>query len=156
MATVTTLEAEAFVHRLGGTPVCAALDAGREQLAWALFEERQGQLHQTGSERITGPANMLRSLPSPALICGEALERHGEALSETVPKGVRLALPYLPGQRLLAVAYLGTARIKAGLVQEPATIQPLYLRRPTITEPRRQSSAAAPDAGGTSLTGTVR
>lgn len=147
---VTTLEAEAFAYRVGGMTVCAMLDAGRGQLAWATFEEKQGQLDQTSSEQIAAPEELLRGLRSPTLLCGEALERFGEALSNSAPKGVRLALPYLPGQRVAALAYLGNIRLQAGQVQDPASIEPLYLRQPTITEPRRQPSATTPAVSSSS------
>ena len=136
LVTATTLETEAFAYRTGGTHVCAVLDAGRGQLAWALFEDRQGQLHQTSGESIATPEELLDTLDSPTLLCGEALEKYGETLSNAAAKGVRLALPYLPGQRVSALAYLGNVRLQAGLVQDQSTVQPLYLRRPTITEPK--------------------
>ena len=147
LVTATTLEIEAFAYRTGGMPVCAVLDAGSGQLAWALFEDSHGQLHQTGGESIATPEELLDTLDSPALLCGEALEKYGEALSNAASKGVRLALPYLPGQRVSALAYLGNVRLQAGLIQDPSTVQPLYLRRPTITEPRQQPSAATGGAG---------
>ncbi|MEK7777240.1 MAG: tRNA (adenosine(37)-N6)-threonylcarbamoyltransferase complex dimerization subunit type 1 TsaB [Chloroflexota bacterium] len=146
LVAVTTLEAEAFSHRMSGVPVCAVMDAGRGQLAWALFEERDGQLCQLGDEQIDTPEELLDKLPSPALLCGEGLERYNEALSKGAAHGVRLALPYLPGQRVAALAYMGIARLQAGLVQDTGAVQPLYLRRPTITEPKGQPAAAGRDA----------
>ncbi len=136
LVAVTTLEAEAFPHRMSGVPVCAAMDAGRSQLAWAVFEEQDGQIHQATVEQISTPEELLDNLPSPALLCGEGLERYNEALLERASGGVRLVLPYLPGQRVAALAHLGNARLQAGLAQDTGTVQPLYLRRPTITEPK--------------------
>ena len=136
LVTATTLETEAFAYRTGGMPVCSMMDAGRGQLAWALFEDRLGQLHQTGVESIATPEELLDTLDSPILLCGEALEKYGEALSNAASRGVRLALPYLPGQRVSALAYLGNLRLQAGQVHDPSTVQPLYLRRPTIVEPK--------------------
>ncbi len=149
LAAVTTLEAEAFPYRMSGVPVCAVMDAGRGQLAWALFEEREGQLQQATVEQISTPAELLDKLPSPTLLCGEGVEKYNEALSKGAAHGVRLALPYLPGQRVAALAYLGNSRLQAGLAQDPGTVQPLYLRRPTITEPQQQPWAADRDAAPT-------
>ncbi|MEE8443652.1 MAG: tRNA (adenosine(37)-N6)-threonylcarbamoyltransferase complex dimerization subunit type 1 TsaB [Dehalococcoidia bacterium] len=144
IATVTTLEAEAYAHLVGGFTICPVLDAGRGQLAWATFAQIQGELSQTSEERISTPEELLSSLPSPALLCGEGVEQYGEALSTSAPKGVVLALPYLPGQRVSALAYLGNIRLKAGQVQDPASVQPLYVRQPTITESRRHPLGTAP------------
>ena len=139
LVAATTLEVEAIAYRFGGVPVCAALDAGRGQLAWALFDERDGRFRQSGEEKISDPQDMLSDLPSPTLVCGEALEKYRDVLITTVPEGVRLVLPYLPGHRVVSLAYVGMARLQSGETHDPATIQPLYLRRPTITEPRRPS-----------------
>lgn len=138
LVTATTLETEAFSHRPSTVPLCAVMEAGRGQIAWALFEDRDGGVHQTSVEAITTPEDLPHALPSPALICGEALEQHGDVLSSDAPSGIRLALPYLPGQRLAALAHIGHARLESGQRQDPTTLEPLYLRRPTITEPRQR------------------
>lgn len=132
----TTLEAEAFSYSAAGMSVCAALVAGRGEVAWALFRRVDGILHQAGVESLSTPEELLQYLPSPTLLCGEALEQYGKALAEAAPPGIQVAHPYLPGQRVAALAYLGYARVQAGQVQDPATLQPLYLRRPTISEPK--------------------
>ena len=146
LVAVTTLEAEAFAHRGSGVPVCAVIGAGRGQLAWALFEDREGQLYQRSNEKVTPPEELLSVLPTPTLLCGEALEQYGEALSNDAPNGIRFALPYMPGFRVIALAYLGNLRLQAGLIQNPVTVQPLYLRQPTISEPRRPFPATPTEA----------
>ena len=141
LVVATTLETEAFLYRSSTAPICAVMEAGRGQVAWALFEDfedRDAALHQTSVEATTTPEDMLRALPAPVLICGEALEQHRDALSSDAPSGIRLALPYLPGQRVAALAHIGHARLESGQRQDPTTLEPLYLRRPTITEPRRR------------------
>ena len=137
LVTATTLEMEAFPHLTAGLPVCAVLDAGRGQVSWALFEAHGDQLAQTSEEAIATPQEVLQSLPRPTIICGEALELHREAFTSVIPPHLKPALPYLPGQRLLSLAHLGLSRLQAGLTVDVLSVQPLYLRRPTITEPRR-------------------
>ena len=136
---VTTLEAEAFSYRTAAIPVVALFDLGRGELGWASFSNTSGEFRQTSPERIATPEALAEELPSPALLCGEGLERHGPALAEAtqaISKEVRLVVPYLPGLRVSAVARLGYARLLAGRTQNPATLQPLYLRHPTITAPK--------------------
>ena len=137
LVTATTLEMEAFPHLTAGLPVCAVLDAGRGQVSWAMFEARGDGIVQTSEEAIAAPQEVLQSLPHPTIICGEALELHREEFTSDMPSHVKPALPYLPGQRLLSLAHLGLSRLQAGLTVDVVSIQPLYLRRPTITEPRR-------------------
>jgi tRNA threonylcarbamoyl adenosine modification protein YeaZ len=145
LVSATTLETEAFLYRHTGKTICAVLDAGRDQVASALFWANDGTISKVREEDINTPRDTLFSLPSPTLVCGEALEKFGATMSEATPEGVTLALPYLPGQRVVSLAYLGWARLNAGVTQDPASLQPLYLRRPTITEPKRPD-AQRPDA----------
>ena len=135
-----TLECEAHPFRAAGLPVAAVLDAGRGELAWALFKETDGRFQQDAPEEIAPPEQLLLRLPSPVLLCGEALHDHGPAIAEaaaSVSRDVRLAAPYLPGLRISSLAHLGHTRLASGASQETATLQPAYLRRPTITEPGR-------------------
>ena len=137
LVVATTLEMEAFPYLPAGLPACAVLDAGRGQVSWALFEARGDRIAQTSEEAIATPQEVLQSLPGPSILCGEALELHRAAFTAGMPPHVKPALPYLPGQRLLSLAYLGLSRLQAGLTVDVLSVQPLYLRRPTITEPRR-------------------
>ncbi|MBI4339332.1 MAG: tRNA (adenosine(37)-N6)-threonylcarbamoyltransferase complex dimerization subunit type 1 TsaB [Chloroflexi bacterium] len=137
LVTATTMEVEAFPYLAAGRPVVAVLEAGRGELAWASFQEQEGRLHQEGPERISSPQELAASLPASSILCGEGLERFADTLKEALPMDARLMLPYLPGQRLAALAYLGLRRLQAGETSSPVTLQPLYLRRPTITEPGR-------------------
>ena len=145
LVSATTLETEAFLYRHTGKTICAVLDAGRDQVASALFRANDESISKLREEEINTPRDTLFSLPSPTLVCGEALEKFGATMSEATPEGVTLALPYLPGQRVVSLAYLGWARLNAGVTQDPASLQPLYLRRPTITGPKRPD-AQRPEA----------
>ena len=134
----STLECEAYPLRAAGLPVATLLDAGRGELAWALFNEVQGRFQQNAPEEIASPEQLLPRLPSPVLLCGEGLQDHADAITDTaasLSQDVRLATPYLSGLRISSLAHLGHARLVSGETQNPATLQPAYLRRPTITEP---------------------
>ncbi|MBI4197498.1 MAG: tRNA (adenosine(37)-N6)-threonylcarbamoyltransferase complex dimerization subunit type 1 TsaB [Chloroflexi bacterium] len=141
LASATTLEVEAYPYRWTGMPVCAVLDAGRGEVSWALYELGGGGLRLVQPEGITEPSQLGALIPDDALVCGEGLERFSRELQSGLGPACRLALPYHPGQRLAALAHLGWLRLRAGQRVDPAALQPLYLRRPTITEPGRPTSA---------------
>ena len=134
-----TLECEAHPFRAAGLPVAALLDAGRGEVAWALFNEDHGRFQQDAPEEIAPPEQLLPRLPSPVLLCGEGLHDHGPAITDAAASlpNIRLATPYLSGLRISSLAHLGYTRLASGTTQDPATLQPAYLRRPTITEPSR-------------------
>ncbi len=139
---VDTLLCEAFTFRAAGVPVAALLDAGRGEVAWTLFTDTGSGFQQSNEPRISSPDELINALPPHALLCGEGLEHHELALAEAVasaPGQVRLALPYLRGLRVSALAHLGHARLTAGQTDDAASLQPAYLRAPTITPPRPRS-----------------
>ncbi|MDP6495522.1 MAG: hypothetical protein QGI09_08935, partial [Dehalococcoidia bacterium] len=133
----TTLETEAYPYAATGHSVCAILDAGRGQFSWATFGPMAEPLHQTTPEAIANTEELMATLPPDTLICGEGLEKFGEDIHASVGKSMRLALPYLPGQRVISLAYMGWQRLQAGQLQDPTTLQPFYLRRPSISQPKR-------------------
>lgn len=136
-----TLEVEAFPYASTGLPVYATGDAGRGQLAWAAFlEDKQGWRKITG-ERIATPQELAEALSAPGIICGEGLAGHGAALRPLLPQGVYPVQTTPPTRRAATLARLGWERLTRGEQDDPATLQPLYLRRPSITMPRGHSGA---------------
>lgn len=139
VVTASTLECEAYPFRSTGLNIAAILIAGRGELAWALFNESQGSFRQVAPEEVAPPTQFVPYLPSPSILCGEGLLDSNIAEATASTPNIRLATPYLPSLRVSALAHLGRTRLQAGMTQDAAAIQPLYLRRPTITEPRDSS-----------------
>lgn len=133
----TTLEIEAYTHHASNSPICSILDVGRNQIAWAVFEGTNGTLSQITEETISDPADFMASIPPRALICGEGLEKFGNTLRISSQNQATFAFPYVPSQRVASLASLAWQRFHTGDVQSANTLRPLYLRRPTITPPRR-------------------
>ncbi|MBI4198948.1 MAG: tRNA (adenosine(37)-N6)-threonylcarbamoyltransferase complex dimerization subunit type 1 TsaB [Chloroflexi bacterium] len=144
LLTATTLEAEAFGYRAVAEVLGAVLDAGREEVYWAWFERRGARLAQTSEERVGPPREVVREASPQALLCGEGVERHEESLAQDLPPGARLALPYVPALRVASLALLGWAKLQEGPGEDPAAVQPLYVRRPSVTLP---SSSGAVSSG---------
>ncbi len=137
LTAVTTLEAEAFFFAALGTPVCAVMDAGRGEVAYALYQPTDEGLRLAMPEGIAEPAKLAEALPAGTLVCGEGLERYARELEGALAGKARLALPYQPTARVAALAQLGWRMLTAGQGVDPTTVQPFYLRRPSISEPRR-------------------
>ena len=53
LVAVDTLRCEAFSLRTVGVPIAALLDAGRGELAWALFKDTGGEFQQTTEPQIS-------------------------------------------------------------------------------------------------------
>ena len=132
---VSTLEAEAYPYANLGTPICPLIGVGRREVAWAGYQGGVNGWRQTGPEEITTPASLPQLIPPGSLLCGEGLAANEPLLREAL--GTKAILMEYPGpsQRLWALARLASERMEGGLAGDPAALQPLYLRRPSITPP---------------------
>lgn len=142
LVAVDTLLCEAFPFRSAGITVIAVLDSGRSQLSWAPFSysrSTEGEFVQLADSKTSTPEDLIGEIHAPTLICGEGLENHRAVLQELADatnESINLALPYLLGLRLASLAHLGHLYFSAGNTVDPTTLQPEYLRPPTITPPR--------------------
>ena len=134
---IGTLDLEAWPYRDSGLPVCALLDAGRGEVAAALFAAGQ----RIRPDQICPPAELPAEGEEPTLFCGEGLAAHAELLRQRLGRRAVIA-GNAPAARLYALAALGQQRLAAGDVDDVASLQPYYLRMPTIGGPKRRDRVA--------------
>jgi tRNA threonylcarbamoyladenosine biosynthesis protein TsaB len=125
----TSLEVEAYPHAAAPWPVCAVHDAGRRELAWAVFRGPAAQWRQVTAEHITPPQELARKLRGRTLLCGEIPEWCLPGLLEALGARAVLPPPVARLRRAAALAELGFRRLEAGQVEDLHALQPLYLRR---------------------------
>lgn len=167
---VSTLDVIAAQQQQWRGTICAVMEAGRGELyaACYLFDESEaaGQvsydLQRLSDYLLEAPArlkeNVLarvnewagvpgeRELP-PVLFCGEMSEASRAALLAQMPES--LFLPPLQSTRhAVTLATLAFSRFHSGIVDDPLLLEPLYLRRPSITTSARKQ----PLLGGGSKT----
>lgn len=134
MAGIGTLDAEAQPCLQSGLPVCALLDAGRSEVSSAYFGPDGQRLRE---DRICPPTELLEEVAGPALFCGEGTAAHAEVIRERLGDRA-LVVGHSPAARLWALATLGHERLEAGEPDDVATLQPYYLRMPSIGGPKRR------------------
>ncbi len=130
---ISTLEVEAFPNAGTSLPVCPILDAGRGEIAAALFCLDDGKWRRLVEEHITVIDSLIAGIADSTVFCGripgEVAARLMEKLGEKV-----LMPPEVRGlERASSLAGLGWGRLEAGDFDHSPTLQPLYLRRPSIT-----------------------
>lgn len=137
---VSTLSIQAYSHSLTGLPVCAIFNAGRGEIATATYEMKDGKWNQLTPERITTLDALIQETSNKAVFCGDYIpEIEGQLKSALGEKAV-IPEPSANLRRAVYLAELGNLELKAGKPQNPATLQPIYLRRPAITAPRKRLS----------------
>ncbi|MGB9886144.1 MAG: tRNA (adenosine(37)-N6)-threonylcarbamoyltransferase complex dimerization subunit type 1 TsaB [Moorellales bacterium] len=138
LAGVPSLEVAAAAAEVHGGLVCPTLWSRPGEVYWALLRKKSEEwdyLTPPGALAVAALASELARREEEVWLCGEA----AKAVAEAAASGRRLRLAPATGRRLLAaeVARLGRARLVAGQRDDPMGLEPLYLRPPGITRPRR-------------------
>jgi tRNA threonylcarbamoyladenosine biosynthesis protein TsaB len=137
LAGVSTLAVEAYSFAATGLPICAIHSAGRGEIAAATYQLLNGEWRQVVAEHITTLDTLLAGTTEKTLFCGEILEAAIEVIRKSLAENAVIPAPAARVRRAAYLAELGQKRIAAGDADNPATLQPLYLRRPVISQPKK-------------------
>ncbi len=139
IAGVSTLSAEAYRYAATGLPVCALLPAGRSDVAWAVFREAGGDWQNIMPETVSELAGIFPHIATATIFAGEVASSVYESICAAL--GELAVLPIKPlKSRAQALLELGAQRLDAAHADDVASLQPLYLRRPSITRPRSKAA----------------
>jgi tRNA threonylcarbamoyl adenosine modification protein YeaZ len=135
---ISTLEATAYQHAESGLPVCAIQNAGREEIAAAVYRQkpRKGWVQMTEAH-ITTPDKLIAGIKEKTVFCGEINEAAAERIKRLLRTRAIVPAPAFQLRRAAYLAELGRQRKEAGDFDDVAILQPIYLRRPPITERKK-------------------
>jgi tRNA threonylcarbamoyladenosine biosynthesis protein TsaB len=181
---ISTLEMIAAEHGSWRGPVGALLEAGRSELYAAYYlcdedEHADGdvnyRLKLQGEYLVCSPEQLATYLQenaerwmatsgevkvhqerdrSAVLFCGEISAASRQALRHYLP-GQSIFVPALHASRHASVlAQLALQRVRDGQVDDPLLLEPLYLRRPSITKSTRKQPLLTGDRGKQDIRGT--
>ncbi len=132
---ISTLEAEAWQYALTGLPVCPVLNAGREEVAFALYRMIDSRWEQLEEERLGTVENLCSRITAATVFCGEHVRAIASELTEKLGKKALIVSPVSGIRRAGFLAELALKRMDAGDFDDTATLQPHYFRGPSITKP---------------------
>jgi len=135
---VSTLEAAAYQHAETGLPVCPIFCAGREEIATAMYQKKYHKWLRLATEHITTVDALCSQITTKTIFCGEFIPSVATQLGEQLRQRAIIPPPATRLRRASFLAELGQQQLAAGNYDNPATLQPLYLRRPPITKPRHR------------------
>lgn len=130
---VSTLEAEAFPYAAIGLPICPIQNAGRSEIATALFQTKRGKWCRLIDEHITTIEKLVPEIKTRTIFCGKIPHdtvlqlRQGLGRKALIPDGAATL------RRAGYLAELGWSKLKENNSDHSPTLEPLYLRRPAIT-----------------------
>lgn len=132
---IITLEVEAFPYVETGLPVCPVQNAGRGEIAAAQYQLQNGNWQRLIVEHITTVEELCAKIATKTIFCG----RFSPDIARHIEKCLGNRAIILKGlRRAGSLAELGWRRLKMGETDNPATLQPLYLRSPSVTTKSRK------------------
>jgi tRNA threonylcarbamoyladenosine biosynthesis protein TsaB len=133
---ISSLEVVAYGHADSGLPICPIRNAGRGEIATAMYQMKDNKWRQLVAEHITTLDVLCSAITVKTIFCGEFVAEVASELKKKLKEKVVIAAADPPRGRLLAE--LGKRRLDAGDFDHAATLQPLYLRRPAITQAKHR------------------
>jgi tRNA threonylcarbamoyl adenosine modification protein YeaZ len=132
---VSSLELEACQYAESDLPIGPVFNAGRGEIATALYQKKANKWQQLAAEHITTVDALDSEIKVKTLFCGEYVPIIADELKKKLKDKAVIAPPQ--PRRASLLSELAKGRLKAGDYDNPTTLQPLYLRRPAITRRRR-------------------
>ena len=136
LAAVSTLAVEAYPHMSSQSLIRPVLDAGRGELVVGAFRVQEGELVEVVPPSIVSLEQLCASIRGPTLFCGEYLPAIASDLARGLGPPAAMAPPAALVRRPAYLAALGWQRLVRGQTEDIATLEPVYLRGPSITKPR--------------------
>lgn len=130
---IGTLEIEAYPFAFTGLLLCPVHNAGRGEIAIA-FYQWDNDWRCLEEEHITTVDVLCQRIDEKTVFCGEIPEAVAQQLREKLGKTVIIPESAARLRRASYLALLGWRRLERGELDNPATLQPLYLRPPPITQ----------------------
>ena len=133
---VSTLEALAARLPYAQYPVCAVLDARKQEVYTALYDTSTGYPQVLSPPRPVAPAVLLEERSGEKTIyVGDAVSAYSELIAacpQALPAPSHCARPEAG-----TIGWLARDKLRAGLTADLETVEPEYLRKPDVRSPSR-------------------
>jgi tRNA threonylcarbamoyl adenosine modification protein YeaZ len=140
---VSTLEADAYSFAFTGFPLRPVQKAGREEIATALYRQRDNEWQCLEAENLTTVKALCRRIKQKTLLCGEIPHNVISEIQRKLGKQAIISQSNNPS-RASSLAILGWRKLSGGEQDNSVTLQPLYLRPPHITKPGDKAPLLSP------------
>jgi len=135
---VSTLAVTAYPHLAWGLPVCPVNPAGRGEVATARYQVVEGGWRTLEKESLSTVSILCAGTKTRTVFCGELTPEVIREIEQSLEDLAVLPSPAARLRRAVFLAELGLDRLAAGEVDSVATLQPIYLRRPAITQSKHR------------------
>jgi tRNA threonylcarbamoyladenosine biosynthesis protein TsaB len=142
LVSIGTLEIIAYPYAASGLPVCPILQVGRSEVAAALFRKDSNQWTKPVPEYVTNIDDICATTEEKTLFCGEITTEQTAQLKQSLGNLARFPTEDTEWSRAGYLAELGWCKIETDHYETLSTLQPMYLKKPSITKPKRRKHDA--------------
>ena len=135
---INTLESAAYQHAECELPICPIFNAGRGEITTAIYQQQDGQWLTIIGQHITTIDILITQITKRTIFCGEPTASDIWKLRSQLEQKAIISSPATRLRRASFLAELGIKRLEAGNHDTPASLQPIYLRQPPITQPKKR------------------
>lgn len=125
---ISTLAGLAYAVACGHLPVCAMLDARRQQVYMGLYADEAGQFAPLVGDCAISIDGAIEKLPEHVLLVGDGAWAHEDAIRAKVADGALFTHAQLGRPHAGSIALLGMAALKRGEKMDLDAFEPQYLR----------------------------
>ncbi|AEH44002.1 peptidase M22 glycoprotease [Thermodesulfatator indicus DSM 15286] len=125
---ISTLEALAYSLIISEKPVCALLDARRNQVYTAIYQPKDEGLEEIMPPALLTPEKLAKRIKEPTYFVGDGAKVYNALFQEMLGDKFLLAPPNLRHLRAANVAFLARKRYLDGEIDDPFKLLPIYLR----------------------------
>jgi tRNA threonylcarbamoyl adenosine modification protein YeaZ len=129
---ISTMEVEAYPFASTGLPICPIHNAGRGEIAAALYQQKDGW-RRLVPEQITTVNVLCRQNSRKTIFCGEIPPLVIEEIKKKLEGYAIIPEAAVRSRHASYLAALGWQRLQRGQIDDATSLQPLYLRQPPIT-----------------------
>jgi tRNA threonylcarbamoyladenosine biosynthesis protein TsaB len=137
---LSTLEALAYQHGSLSLPVRPILDGGAKQIATALYRVQRNHWAMLEEPRMASIGEICESTTQRTIFCGELDQPMSAEFRQRLDGDAIIAPAAANARRAGYLAELGWYRIREGQVDDLASMEPIYLRRPHFTQPKKPTT----------------
>lgn len=134
---ISTLEIEAFPFAFSNMPICPIHDAGRGEIAVALYRQ-EGNWQCLAVEHLTTISALPDEIKENTIFCGEIPEGSIQTIESLLGKKAIIPSAGSRIRRPSILAALGWHYLQLQGSDNLSTLQPIYLRQPPITQRKKK------------------
>ncbi len=142
LVSIGTLEIIAYPYVVSGLAVCPILQVGRGDVATAIFRNQNDQWTKSVPEFVTNIDDICATTKEPTLFCGEITTEQTTQLKGSMGTLAQFPTETIELSRAGYLTKLGWCKIEAADYETLSTLQPMYLKKPSITKPKRRKHDA--------------